>query len=1288
MNDTPLSDWPRDDQEDVIETFLAAIRDGRRPDIEAFLRDFPSCDSSTRDALKAIEALEIGLVPNSTSTLNAVLALDGFQGTDRFRVISRLGAGGMGAVYGVQDILTGAEVALKLLPKATPAALSRFKSEFRSLAELNDPRFVKLHELYGADDRWYFTMECIEGISLSTWLQQNRGRNDEKYFEEVRVLFLDIASAVAALHRHRRIHRDLKFSNVMLRDGQKVVLIDFGLSLSLHESTSRQESDSYTPDSETSFMGSGSLPFMAPEQIAGKSLSEASDWYAVGVMLYEFIFGIPRFSGSPQEIVWAKENCVEDTRSFKAPIPEPIFQLVHRLLRFDPNERPTADEVIRCLSDHGAVAINPAEIFSTPLIGRQEEMEVLTEALSRIRSSRNHLILSIEGEGGIGKTKMLHAFLESIDRNEFFVVSGRCRQQEAIPYKAIDGLIDDLAKLIQNLSHPQMNDLLPDLSTLTIVFPSLKTSIAQCGSSSITLGEEPWKLRRHAVSAFRVVIRQLARWKPLVIAIDDLHWGDSDSAEFVSGLCESPIDGPVLFIGTNRKGHGGSPCVRALSLDLANTKLIQLGPLASKDTEVLAKFFLGTSETNGNLLKNVTQQCGGNPLFILQHISQVQSMLEGERSSLTLEETIWERFRLLDDGAREILQYICAAGTQLDIRDLVESRGMDLSIKAHIAVLRSQYFILTNDSSSDESSIEPFHDKIVEVIWPRVEENFKRRVSRKLAGVLDEKQDQRFDLIARLFEEADDPSRARQFFLRAGRQSRDAYAFNQAAKHFERAHQLGELNAENTSHSICELADALAEAGESARSAEMYLLASRLCDSERSFEYKKNAAIQLSICGKIDQSRKLFREILRRYHVSLPSALPLISVAQLLWQRLQLFRRGLDFDRRHTSHQVQQLSEIESIWSAAKGLSTTNMLMSASLQSLALRKSLDFGDPTLIAKCLAWEAVAQGTSGGKKLQKGRSILERAEALVVDYPNKLNEGMIELSRAALYLHEFQLEEAILHFDSAENHFLAYRRGAWWELGTVRWLRTTSRWHAGHLKEMMSDTVVHSEEARRRDDGYTLSNMLAVMQPYIYLMQDRSFDAIRVREEAAKVWNHKGFHFQHLGLLWSELQWLLYNRRPIDAHQKFECAWRSIKRSLILSNQLVRSMYYDFRGTCAIAAASQDSGNYDALKLAGKLASKIVKDKHVASIAFQQRLLGGIAQLQCNKAEAVTHFRQAAERFHIAKMRVHAASVEIALGGLIGGAKGMQLQQSAIDFMASEGVVSPLRFASIHTWNNLY
>ena len=208
-----------------------------------------------------------------------VCADDDFSGTERFRVLRRVGAGGMGVVYEVQDLARGEIVALKTLRHINPAGIYRLKHEFRSLAGVAHPNVVCLYELVVEDTCCFFTMELVRGV---TFVEYVRGDpRNALSIERLKLALRQLVEGVSALHRLGKLHRDIKPSNVLVTREGRVVILDFGLITELF------------PDhlgSAEHIIG-GTPAYVSPEEESGMPPSEAGDWYSVGATLYEALTG-------------------------------------------------------------------------------------------------------------------------------------------------------------------------------------------------------------------------------------------------------------------------------------------------------------------------------------------------------------------------------------------------------------------------------------------------------------------------------------------------------------------------------------------------------------------------------------------------------------------------------------------------------------------------------------------------------------------------------------------------------------------------------------------------------------------------------------------------------------------------------------------------------------------------------------------------------------------------------------------------------------------------------------
>jgi TolB-like protein/Tfp pilus assembly protein PilF len=213
-----------------------------------------------------------------------------------YRILDKLGAGGMGEVYHAHDEQLDREVALKVLPASSfsdPAARARLLREARSAAALNHPNICTIYEVGDADGQAYIAMELVEGKSLSDVLGPE-GLPPETVLRCIS----HIADALEHAHGHGIVHRDLKCANVMLTPEGRVKVLDFGLAKRI---TGENPSEAVTRSQPSLTQAGtliGTLAYMAPEQLRGERADARSDIWALGVVLYEMATGSRPFKGA------------------------------------------------------------------------------------------------------------------------------------------------------------------------------------------------------------------------------------------------------------------------------------------------------------------------------------------------------------------------------------------------------------------------------------------------------------------------------------------------------------------------------------------------------------------------------------------------------------------------------------------------------------------------------------------------------------------------------------------------------------------------------------------------------------------------------------------------------------------------------------------------------------------------------------------------------------------------------------------------------------------------------
>lgn len=264
---------------------------------------------------------------------------------NHYTVIEKLGEGGMAQVYLAEDNRLNRKIALKILPadmSDDTGRIKRFEREAKAIAALNHPNIVTIYSVEEADGVRFLTMELVDGKSLDQLIPED-GMDLADFFE----VALPLVSAVSAAHRRGITHRDIKPGNVMVNSEGVVKLLDLGLAKLdgvKRDATTQSGMETLTQEGRVI----GTVPYMAPEQLAGRPVDHLVDIFALGVVLHEMLTGSRPFAGtSSAEVI---SSILRDTpkrvSEIKVDLPNELGDVVRKCLDKNPTQRyQSADEL-------------------------------------------------------------------------------------------------------------------------------------------------------------------------------------------------------------------------------------------------------------------------------------------------------------------------------------------------------------------------------------------------------------------------------------------------------------------------------------------------------------------------------------------------------------------------------------------------------------------------------------------------------------------------------------------------------------------------------------------------------------------------------------------------------------------------------------------------------------------------------------------------------------------------------------------------------------------------------
>lgn len=1213
--------------------------------------------------------------------------MEAFQGTQRFALRGSLGSGSFGTVFEAEDQERGISVALKVPHEHRASALYRFKQEFRALAELAHPNLVVLHELFTEGGTWFFTMERVQGLDFATWLRMGDAGevpapadptrsfySPPQDYSRFRPALIQLIEGLDALHRAGLVHRDIKPTNVLVTPEGRVKILDFGLTANLDDRGSTAVGEA----------GAGTAAYLAPEQLEDRSTA-ASDFYSVGALLFEAFTGFPPYTGSLLEILQAKASLDPCPPSLLVKgIPEDLEQLCLDLLLRDPQARPGAAELLARLQ---APAPEPAPepLGGQIAVGREREMIALTDAFHRLEAGEGGLAL-LAGPSGMGKSYLLRRFQRELQRHpQALVLTGRCYEQESVPYKALDSVVDALAQHLKGLPEADLAELLPPgVAALGQVFPVLQ-ELPGIGVET-RVDRDRREQRRRAFDALRTLLGRLGESRDLVLIIDDLHWGDLDSLRLIRGLLEPPEPPRLLLLLCCREDERTDPEVRAALRALVNhhpgALHLVLGDLPPAEAQTLALALLGsTGLDNPELVARIARESGGNPFFLAELVRHTQRLGLGEAET-SLEGYLRSRLDHLDAEARDLLNLLALAGEPLDWEILVRASGLGEGTAAVLARLRRQQLVRAQGERA-RLQLEPTHDRVRRAAEDLLEEAQRAPVHLRLAEALLQQGSAEPMALARHLKAAGQSQRARSYMLEAAERAEQALAFGRAADLFRETLALSSPEDPDRPRLLQALADALATAGRSVEAGRVYLEASAAVPRRSAPRLRRRAAEEFLRGGAMEEGLQTLRGVLAEAGFSYPAS-PARALLSLLLGRLRLKLRGLHVESRAPEAVSPDLLErVDTLWAAAMGLGPIDILRGADFQARQLWLTLKAGEPFRVVRALAHEMIFVAQTGSKAREAAARLQAETLALAerLDHPGPRCRAYIAAGIAATLQGRWRSAAELLA--EAESLLKDQVQGMTYELHIASHHRLIAHSIMGHYQELERQLPGQLRAAEERGDFLASTDLKVSLSPLLTLAADQPDRAREELRETMARWPNRDFHTQHYHALSLGAQIELYAGDADAAWDMLQTRWPALRKSLLLEVQAIRITCLELRARTALALLPDTVGSR--AKSLRQSALQDLKRLEREGVDYAEALVlknRALLSLQDGKREeALGLFFRAEVAFEGCTMALHAQACR-RVRGVLAGTGGLSLLQSAEGLMAAQGIRNPDRFTALH------
>ena len=899
------------------------------------------------------------------------------------------------------------------------------------------------------------------------------------------------------------------------------------------------------------------------------------------------------------------------------------------------------------------------------------------------------VFISVHGFSGVGKTTLVDQFLQFAPEKSV-ILRGRCYEQESVPYKAVDSAIDALCQQLLRMSRSWLTPLLPDnMGVLARLFPVLRQleRDSPWTEPAATLSD-PRHARRLAIAALRDLLRRLAQRRRIILVIDDLQWGDTDSATLIAELLAAPDPPPMLMLCTFRREYADrSTCLQTLLPSLrANPALhhidLPVEPLTAGEARAFATQLMG--ESGGQAIAQIVADSGGNPYFVKELAEYVATRPVESVGGVSLEQALAQRFSSLAPDAQRLLEVIALHGlplAQIDAYRAAKFVGRD---PAPLTALRYANLIRTT-GTAETDEVEPYHDRVRETVLARLAMETRRERHQALATTLEESGRADAETLASHYEGAGDKERAGELFEMAADRAATTLAFDRASSFYERSLRLRILGTASEFALRQRLAEALANARGGVDAAQAFEGAAKLADPEHKLGLERRAAFHYMSSGRVEQGRVVLERVMKRVSVRLPKTRTGV-LALLAARTLRLALQGSNFRERSEEKISDQVRDrFDAAYAMAAPMGMIDGAQGLSFGALCLQLALRAGDPVRMAYGLQVGGYGMTLQGERGRRRAAKLLDTARRISAQRADAKMAATVAFSAGTQVYVIGQWRLALEAFAEAE-HLYSKCPGTHWELASLKILRLYTLFSLGEFASITREYRPILQEALALDDQYSSASMETFCQPMALLAADRVTEAREAVNAGLARWKVEQHGLQQVMAAQSLIAAGFYDGTASRMTGFMQDQWRLLKSSGMASFDNLRISWLERMARTGLAAAGAVNATEDDRNAGRAMARKALRQLKKQTLPWSQGTMSvveaGLLATNGDRDGAAGLLLKAIEQFSLAEMRGNEASCRLYAGFLIGGERGAEMEKAARRWFASQNIVNADRMAAIH------